>query len=165
MAGKAKARSRLVVLLAISVVALGIAGGIAYATIPDADGVIHACANPGGGAIRVIDTDLGQSCRASEVALDWNRQGRPGVSGLHRVAAMSAIDSENFKDVAADCPDGMRVTGGGFFLGGIAEVRVLRSEPRLDGSGWLVSAIEFGAPAGTDDDWFVVSSALCASAN
>ncbi len=54
----------------------GLATGIASASIPASNGVIHACysttRNPVG-RLRVIDTDAGQSCTAGEVALTWNQ--------------------------------------------------------------------------------------------
>ena len=63
--------------------ALAVAGGIAYATIPDASGVIHACYNKTGqGALRVIDTDKAQTCQSSEAPLNWSQTGPQGPQGL-----------------------------------------------------------------------------------
>src|SRR5262249_11915028 len=71
-----------VVALAI-VGALAAAGGIAYATIPDASGVIHACYNKTGqGTLRVLDTDKAQTCSNSEASLSWSQTGPQGVQGL-----------------------------------------------------------------------------------
>jgi len=64
--------------------ALLMAGGIAYATIPDPGGVIHGCYKSTGGALRVIDTGAGGSCLSSETPLSWNQagvQGPPGARG------------------------------------------------------------------------------------
>jgi hypothetical protein len=72
-----------VVALAI-VGALAVAGGIAYATIPDASGVIHGCykkSSPNQGTLRVIDTDKAQACSNAETALDWSQTGPPGPKG------------------------------------------------------------------------------------
>ncbi len=88
---------------AVLLVAVGVAGGataIAVASIPDSNGVIHACVQlqPGGlpvttGAnLRVIDSGAGQICSTSnptggppaEETLDWNaigQQGAPGAPG------------------------------------------------------------------------------------
>jgi hypothetical protein len=75
------------------VLALGVAGGVfgiataVQASIPDANGVIHGCyskaAPPGTqpGALRVIDTALGQACQISEGALNWNAKGVTGTRG------------------------------------------------------------------------------------
>jgi hypothetical protein len=69
-----------VVALAITA-ALAVAGGIAYATIPDAGGVIHGCYQKNQGALRVIDTDKGQTCSSSESPLTWSQTGPPGQPG------------------------------------------------------------------------------------
>lgn len=61
--------------------ALLVAGGIAYATIPDEGGVIHACYQKNQGALRVIDTDKAQPCSSSETPLTWNQTGEPGQQG------------------------------------------------------------------------------------
>jgi hypothetical protein len=75
-------RSRLAVVLG-SVFVLAVAGGVAYATIPDSNGVIYGCLHDNSGHLRVIDTDS-DSCRHHESPLDWNRtgpQGDPGPQG------------------------------------------------------------------------------------
>ena len=72
--------------------ALLVAGGIAYATIPDSSGVIHACykVDPKGNldnnaTLRLIDPSATKpdtaSCKNSEHALDWNAQGIQGPQG------------------------------------------------------------------------------------
>jgi hypothetical protein len=61
--------------------ALLVAGGIAYATIPDGGGVIHACYQKNQGALRVIDTDKAQTCSSSESPLIWSQTGQPGQQG------------------------------------------------------------------------------------
>ena len=73
------ARTRLV---ALTLVALGIlAGGVAYASIPDSNGVIHGCYLKVLGTLRVIDSPS-QHCNSSfEVPIQWNQQGVPGTNG------------------------------------------------------------------------------------
>src|SRR5262245_48023941 len=59
-------------------------GAFAYASIPDSGGVIHGCYTPGGttaGKLRVINTDAGQSCKATANPLNWNQQGVQGPPG------------------------------------------------------------------------------------
>ena len=53
---------RVIIAVAAAVaVAVAITGGaLAYASIPDANGVIHGCYTVKGGALRVIDTAKGQ---------------------------------------------------------------------------------------------------------
>jgi hypothetical protein len=69
-----------VVALAI-VGALLVAGGIAYATIPDASGMIHGCYNKTQGSLRVIDSDKAQTCSNGEAPLNWSQTGPQGIQG------------------------------------------------------------------------------------
>lgn len=55
--------------------------GLAYASIPDQNQVIHGCYKTLDGKLRVIDTGAGDSCLSSEVSLDWNQQGPQGPTG------------------------------------------------------------------------------------
>ena len=57
-----------------------VAAGTAYATIPSASGVIHACFKPYG-AIRLIDAEAGGKCADKEQPLAWNVQGPKGDTG------------------------------------------------------------------------------------
>src|SRR5689334_15302437 len=66
-------RKKLVVGAVIGTILL--AGGVAWAAVPDANGVIHGCRNTSTGALRVIDTAAGQTCTASEAALNWGQRG------------------------------------------------------------------------------------------
>jgi hypothetical protein len=54
---------------------------VAVASIPDAQGVIHGCRNTKTGALRAIDTDVGQTCGKDEAALNWNQTGPQGPAG------------------------------------------------------------------------------------
>ncbi len=77
---------RTTALAAAGLAALGVAAGV-RAAIPDGSGVIHGCysksAAPGSqpGALRVIDTALGQTCTLSEGAVNWSQTGPPGPQG------------------------------------------------------------------------------------
>jgi hypothetical protein len=64
----------------LAAVAALVVGGIAFATIPDASGVIHVCYMKSGGALRVIDDGV-TNCKQGETALEWNVQGVPGPPG------------------------------------------------------------------------------------
>lgn len=70
---------RTITLLAAGLGLLAIGGGVAFATIPGAGGVIHGCYAKLGGAVRVIDTG---GCRANESPLNWNQMGQQGPQGL-----------------------------------------------------------------------------------
>ena len=68
-------------LIAIAALAsLALAGGVAYATIPDSQGVIHACYAKSGGALRVVDATV-TNCKTAETSLTWNQAGVPGQPG------------------------------------------------------------------------------------
>jgi hypothetical protein len=62
---------------------LGLAGGIAYATIPDTGGVIHTCYSQSTGTWRPIDTQTNppQKCKSGETQLDFNQKGPQGPAG------------------------------------------------------------------------------------
>jgi Collagen triple helix repeat (20 copies) len=64
--------------------ALAVTGGIAYASIPDAGGVIYACSLKNVGTIRLIDkskSGLQGRCTNAENELSWNEKGQPGTKG------------------------------------------------------------------------------------
>jgi hypothetical protein len=65
----------------IAIVAVLAAGGIAYASIPDSSGVIHACYQKTNGSLRVIDTQAGAKCSSTENPLTWNQTGPAGPRG------------------------------------------------------------------------------------
>src|SRR3954462_15907895 len=62
---------------------LAVSAGIGVATgaIPSADGVISSCAATTGGALRVIDTAQGQTCKTTDKALKFNQKGPAGPAG------------------------------------------------------------------------------------
>ena len=61
--------------------AAALAGGIAYAAIPAADGTITACTDSGGRNVRLIDTEAGGVCATGEKKVAWNQRGRTGPTG------------------------------------------------------------------------------------
>ena len=75
------ARGRRVAIAAVALFA--VAGGLAYAAIPDASGVIHACyrtsTDDQKGQLRVVDSAA--SCRNNESPTQWNVTGAPGAQG------------------------------------------------------------------------------------
>jgi hypothetical protein len=78
-----KMRSKLGLVVAIATVAL-VGGTIAWAAVPDGNGVIHACYNNSNGKLRVMDATNPKlpTCLASkETALNWSQQGPKGDTG------------------------------------------------------------------------------------
>jgi hypothetical protein len=140
------------VLALCSVVSLAVAGGIAYATIPE-EGVITACQGKPGGSLRVIDA-ASATCKPRETTLNWNvqgpagppapagaegeqglpgPQGPPGLSG--RVVVQQSANSTGA--ALAECPPGKVVLGGGY--SGAPDATFNGPAEALNaGQGWLV---------------------------
>jgi len=94
--------------LAAMVVGLALAGGIAYATVPDSSGVIHGCYQTHNGRLRVVDTAAGAACRATEKALNWSQtSGAP----TYNVRTGGMVPGTSI--ARAFCLKGEQVTGGG----------------------------------------------------
>jgi len=55
-------------------------GGIAYASIPDSNGVIHGCYRPTSGQLIVIKSN-GKGCETGWTPLNWNQTGVTGPTG------------------------------------------------------------------------------------
>ena len=70
--------ARLVTATAIAGI-LALATGIAMATIPDSEGVIHGCYQKETGLLRVIEGD--DACGVAELDLKWNQTGPAGAIG------------------------------------------------------------------------------------
>jgi hypothetical protein len=66
---------------AVVVVAAIAVGGIAYASIPDANGVIHGCYRKTTGELIVIDSG-GKGCEEGWKPLNWSQTGPTGLTGL-----------------------------------------------------------------------------------
>jgi hypothetical protein len=69
-------RKRMRIFVAFSVVAVAVAGGIAWASIPGSDGVISGCyvkdpTSRNYGKLRAIDVENGKTCKSSEASLTW----------------------------------------------------------------------------------------------
>ena len=69
--------------LGLPLIALMISlGGVAWATIPSSNGIIHACFNTQTGAVRVVDAAQGGSlCATGEQGLTWASSGPRGLRG------------------------------------------------------------------------------------
>jgi hypothetical protein len=83
--------------MGVALLALLIAcSGAAVAAIPSPDGSITACRDNKNGALRAIDTQRGQVCKASETQLAW----KDGITG--KVADSSHADKADKATNAAD---------------------------------------------------------------
>jgi hypothetical protein len=108
------------------------AGGIAYASIPDGSGVIHACYKKSGGTLRVID-DSQQFCDSNETPIQWSQTGPQGIPGPQGPTGPTGptgpaghVDVGVFVDnfhiqpgqtrASVSCADGWEATGGGYHI-------------------------------------------------
>src|SRR5207302_6475187 len=78
--GTAMKRRDLFTAAAGALVAMALAGGVAWAAIPGVGGTINGCYQKNEGQLRVIDPAT-DKCRPSEVAISWNEQGVAGIEG------------------------------------------------------------------------------------
>src|SRR5262245_13731225 len=78
---KSLLRSRLAVAVVLGALAAVGFGSVAWASIPDAAGVVHGCNATKNRAPRAIAPGAGGKCATGELALDWNRQGPTGPAG------------------------------------------------------------------------------------
>jgi hypothetical protein len=69
--------------VAAAAAAVFLAAGVAYAAIPDGNGVIHGCYLKTNGRLRVIDTDNNtKPCESKkEIPLSWSQSGPQGPPG------------------------------------------------------------------------------------
>ncbi len=67
-------------LTVFAAVTLGLLSVIAYASIPDAGGVVHGCYKKSGGSLRVID-DTTATCDNNETPIQWSQSGPQGPQG------------------------------------------------------------------------------------
>jgi hypothetical protein len=121
------------------VVAAG--AGIAYASIPGPDGVIHGCyknSNPAQGAL--ITVDSAASCPSGYTALNWNQTGLQGPAGPS-TAGSSGLDigtytgggsAFGYGNNLAVCPsDHAHALGGGVDAGGTSGFAITQDEPAI----------------------------------
>ena len=150
-------RVRVVVLIAGLA---AVAAGVAWAAIPDGNGVITACVHKSTGQVRVIDTGGSQpeSCKSQETEISWNQggptgpvgppgptgdkgptgdQGPPGSTGYQVVTASTGIPGGVEIVGTLPCPTGKRVVGGGWTTtNNDFQVTVIGSGPTSDGGAW-----------------------------
>jgi hypothetical protein len=95
-----------------AVLALTVGIGVATGAIPSGDGTITACYSKANGDMRVIDSEAGQTCKASENELSWNQ----GTHAPRAIVVTTALAPGETGEARAECPDGQKATGGGFTI-------------------------------------------------
>lgn len=160
-------KKKIIVTGAAAAGALVMTAGLATASVPSADGVVHGCRNARG-ALRVIDTEAGARCARNEVALDWSQRGPVGPKGedgatgargprgpagvarVYVVARSRQFNpgdywSTDYATLAAACAAGDRVLSGGFAVPSTNLTATPESEP-VTTSRWQVT-IRVASPA------------------
>lgn len=65
-------RNKRILLAVVAGTAVAItAGTVAYGSIPGSDNQVTACVTPSTGAVRIVDTDAGQTCQSTETKVSW----------------------------------------------------------------------------------------------
>jgi len=110
-------------------------------------------------ALSLLSTSIGLTGTAAAKAAS-------SPQGLQKIVAESETDSRSPKTVAARCPSGQVVVGGGAWAfasgpGPSRELLLTRAEPVPEG--YIVTATE--AAGGTDARWFLRATAICADAD
>jgi hypothetical protein len=169
---------------AIAIVA-ALAGGVVWAGVPDAAGVIHACTTPPTGRARVADSDAGTppGCTAPETGLTWNATGSAGEAGAPGAngspgndgpsgapgrivtdveSRLTSFYTSDAKSLQIDCLAGMQVIGRRRPAAGWRGHHAERAA--ADGTR-LVRAGARDDAAGPDVPWQLVGHAICASVN
>ena len=93
-------RTRTAALVAVVVAAVS----VAYASIPDSNGVIHGCYDKNNGQLRVIDPAV-SSCNPSETPLQWSQTGPQGPMGPQGPAGSAgpSRSTRSRRSVGLDC--------------------------------------------------------------
>lgn len=87
-------------------------GGVAVASIPDAQGVIHGCRKNTDGSLKVIDSAT-QTCGNGYTVLNW----QTGTTFYQvRTESVVSTDGAGSSGATAVCNTGDVVTGGGYQL-------------------------------------------------
>jgi len=78
---------------AIGGLVCALAGGVAWATIPDGGTTINGCYQKTRGMLRVLDAS-GDACTSAELPITWNRRGPQGEPGPPGADGVDGADGE-----------------------------------------------------------------------
>lgn len=161
-------RTRAARLGLVVVALLATAGGVAYATIPDGAGVIHACYRTDSGAVRLIDA-ADQKCLDGEAAVDWNVRGPVGPAGADGSAG-PAGPAGSQGPAGPQGPPGPAGSGSFHWRGDYSPFTAYSVDDAVhyDGSSWIATVSVAakcsssqlcppGGEPGTNSDWSLVA--------
>jgi hypothetical protein len=126
--------------LAAALAAVAVIAGVAYATVPDANGVIRACRDTRYGYVRIIDTGSGGACTSGETAVAW-ASGRQASFYAKASLPVSVPAGQSLPTASVFCDGTDVATGGGFTVspGMVVEFSVPQPTSGIT-SGWLVGS-------------------------
>jgi hypothetical protein len=150
---------RTVILAAAAVVIVLTVAVAAVASIPDNRGVIHGCRDIKTGALRVIDTDAGQTCTKNEAPLNWSQGTWIPVRVTVAIPAGQMTGyAEAICPYTSDAP--AYVTGGGFGLPqNTPGAQWVATSSRPDDVSWIVTVENYGEPS--TQTTYVTAMAQC----
>jgi hypothetical protein len=101
-------------------------GGVAFASIPGPDGLIHGCYRNTSGDMRVIDSE--ETCQSNETPLNWDQTDTQRELVYHVDGLTGTIPAGTIRAATAICPSGTQVVSGGFIVNDFTlDIRVIRS--------------------------------------
>ena len=149
-------------LVALAIVGALVVGGIAYATIPDAGGVIHGCYQKNQGTLRVIDTDKAQTCASSESPLNWSQPGQQGPPGPTGPSDIWSVDGYNagLKSLPFQTPVDLATTStlpaGSYFVQAETEAENIQSLSTAYFCDLVDSSTTYQETRVTSSDWVTI---------
>jgi hypothetical protein len=136
---------RRVLLLGVGVLAL--AGGIAYASIPDSTGTFHACVLSSQGQVRIIDPSHGGQCHANEAAVSWSQTGPAGSTGPTGATGATGSTGATGPTGPTGPTGAMGATGARGPAGGLNQVQKVQASATANSFG--LATVLVNCPAGT----------------
>jgi hypothetical protein len=116
-------RQRGIRLLLATTLLLALAAGIAYAAIPDSNGVVRGCYQATSGTLRVIGSNPtvgGGKCTSSEKPLNWSQRGPTGAKGATGADGTSTVGATGATGITGPTgptgPDGPAAISGTMFV-------------------------------------------------
>ncbi|HLG91192.1 MAG TPA: hypothetical protein VI336_03495 [Candidatus Saccharimonadales bacterium] len=90
----------------VSSVVGGATTAVVMAAIPDSSGVIHGCIRPNNNNLRVIDTEIGETCTVAQTPISWDKDGTKAYAHILEGGTLDTGRSKNVAIVEASDGDG-----------------------------------------------------------
>lgn len=159
---------RKLAVLGAALLLLFVGAGIAWASIPGPDGVIHGCRKNTDGSLRAIDSAA--TCPSGWTELNWSQTGPQGPAG--GVSGYEVVTADRIwpggggsasGTLEAACPTGKKVLGGGWRSQQLDSPNLLIhwSYPDVSNNWWSVRYTVTDAGAA----FTLTSYAVCATAS